>query len=228
MINANPVVKYLIYINAALWLFLSQETVVEHGFVPAHPTVLTIFTSMFLHAGLVHVFFNMSVLHALDDMEEEMGTKWFVGTYLTTGLVAVLFHYITNFGSEIPMVGASGAISGLIGASAVLLPEMKSIGTINPFVWQWFTKKKFIINPTCFNLAKWFLIINVTAGIIGSITSDEKGAGVAWWAHVGGLLAGYGIAKVFDKLYPPDEENRPFDEPIEKNLTLRNAWGIKE
>jgi membrane associated rhomboid family serine protease len=220
MFQANPIIKSIIFINTVIYLLLSMKSVIAYGFVPANPSALTVFTSMFLHADLMHVGFNMLFLYSLNKVERDLGKLWFAGTYFVSGLTAVGFHYITNIDSTIPMVGASGAVCGVAGAAYVILPNEKIIGTFNPKIWEWF-KGKILISPISKSFVKWFFILNAICGI-ATILLPWQG-GVAWWAHVGGVISGYGIAKAFVALYPDD-----LNKPIKKNFTLRNAWSIKK
>ncbi len=146
--------------------------------LPQAPTELTLLTSMFLHGGFMHLLGNMLFLWVLgDNVEDAMGHKRFVVFYGLSGLAAVLAHSLNDPGSEIPMIGASGAISGVIGAYLMLHPKAR-IKTLISYFLVWL--------PAYVVLGFWigFQFLSVTMAAGGA------GGGVAWWAHIGGFLAG--------------------------------------
>ena len=152
--------------------------------IAAIPATVTLLTSMFLHGGFMHLAGNMLFLWVLgDNVEDAMGHPRFVAFYLLSGLAAALAHAGLDPGSKIPMIGASGAISGVIGAYLVLHPKA-SIKTL---------VLRFIVNlPAWVVLGLWigFQFLNVAMA--------PKGAGgVAWWAHIGGFVAGAILIFVF-------------------------------
>ncbi|MBT6094650.1 MAG: rhomboid family intramembrane serine protease [Rhodospirillaceae bacterium] len=142
------------------------------------PGWATLISSMFLHGGLMHLVGNMLFLWVLgDNVEDAMGHARYVAFYLACGVVAALAHGLTDTTSEIPMIGASGAISGVIGAYLVLHPK----ASIKTLVWI------FIIElPAWVVLGIWAAFQVVSA----LMTTGGVGGGVAWWAHIGGLVAG--------------------------------------
>jgi membrane associated rhomboid family serine protease len=159
--------------------------------------VLTIFTSMFLHGGWFHLISNMWALYLFgDNVEDRMGHGRYLLFYLLTGAVASLTHILFNPGSPIPTVGASGAISGVLGAYLVLFPTARVV-TLVPL---WFFFPWFVEIPALIYLGMWFisqlfngLFALAAPGVIGTY------GGVAWWAHVGGFVAGLLLVKVFER-----------------------------
>lgn len=145
-------------------------------------------TSMFLHGGWMHLLGNMWFLWIFgNNVEDSMGRLRFLIFYLVTGLAAALGQVITNPASGIPMVGASGAISGVMGAYLVLYPRVK-VYAIVPIV-IFITS---IALPAWVMLGYWFLIQTVS----GFFSRGEMG-GTAFWAHVGGFVAGVVLIKLF-------------------------------
>jgi len=155
------------------------------------PPVLSLFTSMFLHGGWLHLIGNMWYLWIFgDNVEEAMGKARFILFYLLTGLIAALAHAFMNPGSNIPTIGASGAISGVLGAYLILYPRARVLVLIPLFGFFW----RFFYIPSMFVLGFWFLLQVFSGGLEGS-----QAGGVAWGAHVGGFIAGMILVGVFKK-----------------------------
>lgn len=151
-----------------------------------------IVTSMFLHGSWMHLLGNMWFLWLFgNNIEDSMTRPRFVAFYLLTGLGAALAQVVANPTSEVPMVGASGAISGVMGAYLVLFPRVR-VFTMVPL--------GFFI--TSMALPAWVMLIYWAVlqifGGVTSIVSTESG-GVAFWAHLGGFLAGIIFVKVFER-----------------------------
>ena len=146
--------------------------------LPQAPSGLTLVTSMFLHGGFMHLLGNMVFLWVLgDNVEDALGHKRFVVFYLAAGVIAALAHALTEPGSKIPMIGASGAISGIIGAYLMLHPKAR----IKTLVWV------FIVSlPAWVVLGFWIGFQALSA----AMATGGAGGGVAWWAHIGGFIAG--------------------------------------
>jgi membrane associated rhomboid family serine protease len=146
--------------------------------LPQAPAQLTLVTSMFLHGGFMHLAGNMLFLWVLgDNVEDAMGHKRFVAFYLVCGIAAALAHALTEPGSKIPMIGASGAISGVIGAYLLLHPKARIKVLISYFlVWL----------PAYIVLGFWIGFQFFSA----AMATGGAGGGVAWWAHIGGFIAG--------------------------------------
>ncbi|MDA8125551.1 MAG: rhomboid family intramembrane serine protease [Deltaproteobacteria bacterium] len=149
---------------------------------------LSIVTSMFMHGGWFHIIGNMWFLSLFgDNVEDVMGKVRFALFYLLCGIAAAALQILTEPGSVLPMVGASGAISGVMGAYAVLFP--KAPVHVLVFFGFFFTR---IVVPAFLMLGYWFLI-----QLLGGIPAlASAGGGVAFWAHVGGFLAGVVLAKL--------------------------------
>jgi len=151
-----------------------------------------IFTSMFMHAGLAHLGGNMLYLWIFgDNVEDSMGHGRYLLFYLIGGLVASLAHIFTNPASQIPTVGASGAIAAVLGAYLVLYPNSRVL-TIIPL--GFFLRMTMI--PAAIVLGLWF-VLQLFSGVL-SMGGPDVG-GVAFWAHIGGFVAGVILAKIFAK-----------------------------
>ena len=145
-------------------------------------------TSMFLHGGWMHLIGNMWFLWIFgNNVEDSMGRLRFIAFYLLTGLAAALGQVIASPASIIPMVGASGAISGVMGAYLVLYPRVRVYTLVPIFIF--FTS---IALPAWAMIGYWF-IIQVVSGLF---SSGDMG-GVAFWAHIGGFVAGVVLIKLF-------------------------------
>jgi membrane associated rhomboid family serine protease len=150
--------------------------------------VFHLITSMFLHGSWMHLLGNMWFLWIFgNNIEDSMGRLRFVAFYLLSGLAAAFGQVITSPASVIPMVGASGAISGVMGAYLILYPRVKVYALVPIFIF--FTS---IALPAWMMLGYWFLIQLVS----GLLTGGEMG-GVAFWAHIGGFVAGAVLIKFF-------------------------------
>ncbi|MBS4059520.1 MAG: rhomboid family intramembrane serine protease [Bacteroidetes bacterium] len=149
---------------------------------PIHP-VTSIFTSMFLHGGFFHLGGNMLYLWIFgNNIEDALGHIRFLIFYLFSGIVAVYAHTIMDAHSLIPMIGASGAVSGVLGAYLLLFPKAK-IYTFLFFVFFW----QIVRLPALVVIGFWILI-QIVSGIMSQ--EFEQQGGVAWFAHIGGFLIG--------------------------------------
>jgi len=158
--------------------------VFEWGVIPADFTILTMFTSMFLHGGFLHAGGNMLYLWIFgDNVEDRFGRGRFLFFYLLCGAAAAIAQTLFNPDSRIPMVGASGAVAGVMGAYFVMYPHSRIV-TLIPFLFL-----QIIEVPAVFFLGIWFLM-QLLSGV-GSIAQVEAGTGgVAFWAHVAGFAVG--------------------------------------
>jgi len=155
-----------------------------------HSPIITIFTSMFMHGGWMHIIGNMWFLWLFgDNVEGSLGHVKYAVFYLLAGLAAGLAQISIEPGSVYPMVGASGAIAGVLGAYMVRFPKANVHVFI--FLFIFFTT---IMVPAYIVIGIWFLE-QLTNGL-GSLGMGTTG-GVAWFAHIGGFLAGVGIERVF-------------------------------
>lgn len=224
------VVVALITVNTLLYLLENQLNPYQlqslfHllGVVPArfvHPDwaagvgypaagILPFLTYMFLHSGFWHLLMNMWMLWIFADNVEDVTGHWrFLAFYFLCGFAALAVHIIFNLDSPIPVVGASGAIAGVMGAYFVLYPH----GRVHTFLPVLFLPL-FVKIPAVIFLGVW-IAIQVLSGVVSQAGSSQ---GVAWWAHVGGFLAGMILIKYFrrkDRCYfcydPEEKDYRPF------------------
>lgn len=152
----------------------------DFGILP----IASLFTSMFLHGGFMHLLGNMWFLHVFgDNVEDRLGPLRYVVFYLLTGLAAALTQVVINPSSQIPMVGASGAIAGVMGAYVFLYPHAKVLTLIPIFFFF-----QMIVLPSYIFLGFWFLMQMLSGMMSLGIGSDA--GGVAWWAHIGGFACG--------------------------------------
>jgi len=151
---------------------------------------LSLLTSMFLHGGLMHLLGNMLYLWIFgNNIEDAMGHLRFLIFYLATGVLAALMHGLTDPGSAIPTIGASGAISGVLGAYLLLYPRAQ----VMMLVFLGFFIRVLYV-PAGWVLGLWFLMQLLSGGF-----SSGQGGGVAWWAHIGGFLAGMLLVGLFKR-----------------------------
>lgn len=200
----------LIAANAAVFfhqLSLSPEHLRQYtlqwGYIPARlelslagsgagivPVAVTAFTSMFLHGSFWHILGNMWFLWVFgDNVEDRLGHGRYLFFYLLCGLGATAMHTAFSLGSTVPAVGASGAISGVLGAYLVMFPGARIV-TLVPLVIFFFLARL----PALVLLGWWFLL-QLLSGM--AELGAAAGAGVAWWAHIGGFAAGVILLPVF-------------------------------
>ena len=212
----------LIAANVAVWFYVQgagmsmdalQQSVCTYGAIPAEITGqadplpfemrqqgltcpaggLTwsaLLTSMFLHGGWFHLIGNMWFLWIFgNNIEDSMGHLRFLLFYVLTGLAAAGGHVLSAPGSQIPIVGASGAISGIMGAYLVLYPRVRVLTLFFIIIFI-----RVIPLPAWVMLGYWFLI-----QIVSGTATPAAGAGVAFWAHIGGFVAGVVLIKLFEK-----------------------------
>jgi membrane associated rhomboid family serine protease len=198
----NPTARFplvtvgLIAVNTVVFLFQAvtphglEQAALRFGAVPyaiahsgslaapaAFPPLLTLLTSMFLHGSLFHLLGNMLYLWIFgNNIEDRLGPVRFALFYATCGVAAALTHVAFAPGSRVPMIGASGAIAGVLGAYAVLFPGAR----VKTLVFLIFYIDVVAI-PAWLVLGLWFFLQVLNVGM---------GGGVAWFAHIGGFLAG--------------------------------------
>jgi membrane associated rhomboid family serine protease len=202
-----PATVVLIVLNVAVFAFElyliqgRQPGLWRYAMVPAriahpgwsHPlralrNLATVVTAMFLHAGFLHIAGNMLYLFIFGPaVEQRMGARRYVAFYLLAGIAAALATVAMGPASRVPIIGASGAIAGVLGAYFVLYPRGR-ISTILPL----FVFVQVIEVPAVFYLLAWFAV-QLYAGISAGAQGPLIG-GVAWWAHVGGFLFGVALA----------------------------------
>jgi membrane associated rhomboid family serine protease len=145
------------------------------------PAWMTIFTSMFMHGGWMHLIGNMLYLWIFgNNVEDVMGHRRFIVFYLICGVIAVMSHALVNPESETPMIGASGAISGVLGAYLLLYPRARVLVVIPIFVFI----------HTARIAAGWVLGFWFVLQIFNSLTTTSQQGGIAFGAHIGGFVAG--------------------------------------
>lgn len=217
--RSTPLVTYLlIAINVAVFAFqlsLSPhgETafVSRFGLVPLmleHRHYITLLSSMFLHGGWLHLIFNMWSLFIFgDNVEDKLGKARYLLFYLASGLFAALAQYAIDPHSAVPMVGASGAIAGVLAAYFKLFPRARIV-TLIPLLFFFFVREI----PASFFILFWFLL-QVLSGF-GSIGAVASG-GVAVFAHIGGFVAGLWLVR---GLSPKRNETGGFRRPTQTHF----------
>ncbi len=171
------------------WGVVPREYAATRDLAPliAAPFWTTLFTSMFLHGGWLHLGGNMLYLWIFgDNIERSMGAVKFLLFYLVCGLAASAAHILVNLQSQIPAVGASGAISGVLGGYLLMFPKNRV---------RVLTRGGVAHVPAIVVLGFWIVLPFVTG--IGSIAQTDETAGVAYMAHIGGFVAGLALVKLF-------------------------------
>ena len=183
----------LVVVNALVFLYelllgaQVNEFMFSFGLVPAYFSWASVLTSMFLHGGILHVAGNMLYLWIFgDNVEDQMGHGRFLAFYLLCGVAAALAQALVVPDSMVPMVGASGAIAGVMGAYFILYPHSRIVTLVTLlFFWQ------IMEIPAIAFLGIWFLMQFLSGvGSIATATSHSAGGGIAFWAHVAGFAAG--------------------------------------
>lgn len=192
-----PVVTYILIVLNVLMFLLELSAgdafVEQWAFVPArfsaNPSgdIVTIFTSMFMHGGWFHLFGNMLYLWIFgDNVEDAFGSGKFLAFYLICGVGAVFSQMMFNPGSNLPNVGASGAIAGVLGAYILLFPKTN----IRVLVGQSITAM-----PALIVIGFWF-VLQFLSGV-DSLSAEQDVGGVAYMAHIGGFIAGVVLTLFF-------------------------------
>jgi membrane associated rhomboid family serine protease len=191
--RTTPVVTVtLIVVNALVFLYeqaLSEpflrEFVASYALIPAEFSVAALFTSQFQHAGWMHILSNMLYLWIFgDNVEDRLGHVRFILFYLGAGAAAAILQTLFNPLSNVPMVGASGAIAAVMGAYFVLYPHSRVLTAV--FLIVFFD---IIEVPAVFFLGLWFLL-QLLSGVGSLAVSNAAGGGIAFWAHIGGFVVG--------------------------------------
>ena len=205
--SSRPVVTVLLILTCiVVFLYVSyglgSEAATErvfstYGATPAAlmapPNLLakapTLVTSLFLHGGWLHLIGNMWFLWIFgDNVEDRMGHGGFAAFYLMAGVAASATHVLVNQTSTNPLIGASGAIAGVLGAYTVLFPRARIVSLLPLGLFT-----RLIAIPAVLFLPLWFLMQFVS----GLASLASAGTGVAWWAHVGGFIAGIVLVPIF-------------------------------
>jgi membrane associated rhomboid family serine protease len=198
----------LIVLNALVFLYqasigmgserAAEAFIMEFGAVPCRVTgacavpgdfpspIATIFTSMFMHGGLFHIAGNMLYLWIFgDNVEDTLGHGRFLLFYLLSGVAAALAQIVMNPDSRVPMVGASGAVSGVLGAYLLLFPYARVLVLL---IFGFFVRM--VRWPATIVLGFWIVVQFLNGLITVSLAAGGAGGGTAWFAHIGGFLAG--------------------------------------
>ncbi len=227
--DSNPTYRFplvtmlLILINVLIFIIeiilINPEFLIEnYALIPSkvnfyyYSSLKLFITSQFLHAGFLHIISNMWFLKIFgDNVEEKFGSFLFLIVYLVSGVFGGLMQYLFSSSSNVPMLGASGAVAGILGAYLVFFPNHK-ITTLIPIGFYWTT----IDVSSYFMLVYWFFT-QLFSGV-GSIVDMQSG-GIAFWAHVGGFISGYLIAKIFKRLGNSDvEEGHIIDNDFSEDI----------
>jgi membrane associated rhomboid family serine protease len=161
------------------------------GRYPFAQALIPLFTCMFLHGGFLHILGNMWFLWIFGaNVEDRLGSIPYLFFYLVTGIGSGVAQVLFSWGSHVPSIGASGAISGVLGAYIVFFPASRIL-TLIPLFIIWFTVKI----PAMVFIGLWFLA-QFLSGLSSLGATAASAAGVAWWAHVGGFLFGAALAWV--------------------------------
>ena len=154
-------------------------------------TLYPFITSQFLHAGIIHIASNLWFLRIFgDNVEDRFGHIKYLFIYLLSGVVGGFVQYMFSPNSEIPMLGASGAVAGILGAYLVFFPKHQ-IETLIPF--GFFSR---VMNLPAYLILIYWFVIQLFSGV-GSVVYTQVGGGVAFWAHIGGFATGWLVAKMF-------------------------------
>ena len=179
----GPALQHFLMANATVPVHFSAWLA---GRAPAEIAFLPLLTSMFLHSGVAHILGNMLFLWIFgDNVEDYFGHIAYLFFYLGCGIGSGLMHIFFNLHSSLPALGASGAISGVMGAYLVLYPRSQVLTLVFIFL---------VPLPAVLILGGWFVMQFLSA--IGTLGSTTTSGGVAWWAHVGGFLMGMLITRL--------------------------------
>jgi len=190
-IIAINILVFVIQFNLSISSQMAEENFIySFGFIPANFSFITIFTSMFLHGGFSHIMGNMWFLWVFgDNVEGVLGHAKYALFYILCGVAATISQLLINPASTIPMVGASGAIAGVLGMYMIRFP--KANVHVFAFIIIFFTTFRI---PALFVLGFWFF--NQLTNGLGSLGFNTTG-GVAWFAHIGGFIAGIMLNQAF-------------------------------
>ena len=190
-IIAINILVFVIQFNLGISSQTAEENFIySFGFIPANFSFITIFTSMFLHGGFSHIMGNMWFLWVFgDNVEGVLGHAKYALFYILCGVAATISQLLINPASTIPMVGASGAIAGVLGMYMIRFP--KANVHVFAFIIIFFTTFRI---PALFVLGFWFF--NQLTNGLGSLGFNTTG-GVAWFAHIGGFIAGIMLNQAF-------------------------------
>jgi membrane associated rhomboid family serine protease len=192
--NAIILINVLVYLMELSKGDGLNQLIFTYGLVPARYSlpeigayftntqqIIALFSFMFLHGGFWHLLGNMWSLYIFgDNVEDRLGHAKYLFFYILCGLVSGLFHLAVNWTSQIPTIGASGAIAGIMGAYFLLYPRSKILTLIPIIIIPYFLEI-----PAVIFLGIWFVL-----QFLGAAMSSPEAGGIAWWAHVAGFVAG--------------------------------------
>jgi len=217
-----PFTLILIVINLLVFFYEAtlaapalQDFVTTYGVIPREiqngQDLYTLITAMFVHGGWAHVLGNMLFLYIFgDNVERRLGGFMFLVFYFASGLAASAAHIVTNSGSTIPSVGASGAISGVLGAYIALYPTNR----VRVLVGYW----GIMSVPAFVFLGIWF-VTQLANGVAALSVDTVQTSGVAVWAHVGGFVAGLLVGGLMRVIAPETvEANRQLPPPPQQRM----------
>jgi len=213
-LSTPHVTRIFIMINVVVFFFFwlsgtesFLRAIFEYGMIPEHVVIgdrlYTLFTSMFMHSGIPHLVGNMMYLYIFgDNIEDAFGHGGYFAFYFICGIAASAMHIISITGTEAmgwPAVGASGAISGVLGAYLILYPKARIL-TLVLYGWAYVARI-----PSIFFLGFWF-VYQLLLGFL------PQPGGIAYWAHIGGFVAGVALALILriKKGVPRVEESTLF------------------
>jgi membrane associated rhomboid family serine protease len=200
----------LILVNCIIFLYefslpnrQLERLMDAHALVPAQlgttpESYLTLFTNQFLHGGLLHIAGNMWILYLFgDNVEDRLGPARFLSLYLIAGVFANIAHWFVYPLSAMPVIGASGAIAGVMGAYLFLFPHARVLTLVPLFVFFFLAEIPAVVYLV------WWIVLQVISGALAAQETVQH-AGVAWWAHIGGFGIGLLLAPLLAG--PPAEQ----------------------
>jgi membrane associated rhomboid family serine protease len=188
---AMNVVCFLYEMSLAPWV--RERFVYQFALVPDRLQATSFLTSMFLHGGWLHLIGNMWFLWVFGShIEDAIGSAKYLAFYLLSGIASALVQFVISLGSPVPVIGASGAIAGVMGGFLILYPRVRVLTLV--FIFVFITTVEL---PSAVMLIYWFLL-NLLSGL-GSLASVSQAQGVAWFAHIGGFLGGMFMVRLFQQ-----------------------------
>ena len=197
-----PLVNYLlIFINVAVFIYMFllpslelDNFIFQYALIPSQVSLSSLITSQFLHAGIAHILGNMLFLHVFgENLEDRLGHLKYLIYYLLCGIFAALTQYFISPYSHIPVLGASGAIAGIMGGYLILFPKARidvllPLGIFFP-----------MITVSAFTMLLYWIVVQFISGF-GSLGVES--GGIAYFAHIGGFIAGIILIWLFPKKSP--------------------------
>jgi membrane associated rhomboid family serine protease len=199
--NALIIINVLVFIFQLSMGIGLDRFIFTYGLVPARYSLpetglqfslqqqaFSFLSFMFLHGGFLHLIGNMWFLYIFgDNVEDRLGHVRYLVFYILCGLMSGLFHLAVNWTSQVPTIGASGAIAGVMGAYILLYPRSKILTLIPIIIIPYFVEI-----PAVIFLGIWFIF-----QFLGAASYSAEAGGIAWWAHVAGFVAGMALLKLF-------------------------------